>query len=264
VNTRIGFRFASGVLALLLLAGTAIAAEPDLRQVLAPTGKLRAALYPGTTTSIVDPKEREPRGVGYELGSALASKLGVPYDPVVYPKNADVLEAVKTGNADVAFTNASPARQREMDFAKPYLLIELGYLVPQGSSLSSIADVDQKGHRVGVTAESTSDATLSRELRNAEVVRATTVAIGAQMLAEGKIDAFATNKATLYEMAEKVPGSKVLPGRWGEEHHAIAIPRGREQGDAFIRDFTEEALTSGLVEAAMKRAGLRGAIPASQ
>jgi polar amino acid transport system substrate-binding protein len=84
------------------------------------------------------------------------------------------------------------------------------------------------------------------------------------MLAEGKIDAFATNKATLYEMAEKVPGSKVLPGRWGEEHHAIAIPRGREQGDAFIRDFTEEALTSGLVEAAMKRAGLRGAIPASQ
>jgi polar amino acid transport system substrate-binding protein len=259
-----GLRVAAGVTALLLLAATAAAAEPDLRQVLAPTGKLRAALYPGTPTSIVDPKEREPRGVGYELGQALASKLGVPYDPVVYPKNADVIEAVKTGKADIAFTNASPARQREMDFAKPYLLIELGYLVPQGSSLSSIADIDQKGHRIGVTTNSTSDATLSRELRNAEIVRATTVAVGAQMLAEGKIDAFATNKATLYEMTEKVPGSTVLPGRWGEERHAIAIPKGREQGDAFIGDFTDEALESGLVEAAMKRAGLRGAIPAGR
>src|SRR5471032_1358557 len=103
MTARIGSIVISGVIALSLFAATAIAADPDPRQVLAPTGKLRAALYPGTPTSILDPQEREPRGVGYELGKALASQLGVPYDPVIYPKNADVLEAVKTGGADVAF-----------------------------------------------------------------------------------------------------------------------------------------------------------------
>src|SRR5271165_6671492 len=132
MSAKTALRMGSGVIALLLLVATAMA-DPDPRQILAPTGKLRAALYPGTPTSILDPKESEPRGVGYELGKALASKLGVPYEPVVYPKNADVLEATKTGQADVAFTNASPARQKEMDFGPPFLLIELGYLVPAGS-----------------------------------------------------------------------------------------------------------------------------------
>jgi len=260
MRASIRYRISSSLLALLLFAISAWAADPDPRQVLAPTGKLRAALYPGTPTSILDPNQREPRGVGYELGKALATKLGVPYEPVVYPKNADVLEAVKTGNADVAFTNASPARQKEMNFGPPFLLIELGYLVPAGSPVAASGDVDQKGCRIGVTANSTSDATLSRNLKNAEVVRATTVAIGAEMLASGKIDAFATNKATLFEMAEKVPGSRVLPDRWGEERHAIAFPKGREAGATFIKDFTEQALASGLVKAAIERAGLRGAL----
>ncbi|AXK79946.1 ABC transporter substrate-binding protein [Pseudolabrys taiwanensis] len=255
-------RLASALVA-LLLAVSAHAADADFQQVLAPSGKLRAALYPGTPTSVVDTKEAQPRGVGYELGRALASKLGVPYEPVIYAKNSEVLEAVKTGKADVAFTNASPARQKEMDFGPAYLLIELGYLVPANSAVKTSADVDEKGRKIGVTANSTSDATLSRTLKNAEVVRAPTVGAGAEMLAAGKIDAFATNKATLFKMAEKVPGSHVLSDRWGEEHHAIARPHGRDQGADFINAFTKEALASGLVKDAMDRAGLKGAIPAT-
>jgi len=170
-----------------------------------------------------------------------------------------VLEAMKTGKADVAFTNASPARQKEMNFGPPFLAIELGYLVPAGSIIGSSADVDREGVRVGVTAGSTSEGTLSRDLKNAEVVRAATNQTGAEMLAAGIIDAFATNKATLFELVDKVPGARVLSDRWGEERHAIAFPHGREQGAPFIKIFTEEALEQGLVQAAMDRAGLRGA-----
>jgi polar amino acid transport system substrate-binding protein len=90
-------------------------------------------------------------------------------------------------------------------------------------------------------------------------VRAATNQEGAELLAGGKIDAFATNKATLFELAEKVPGGTVLPDRWGEERHAIAFPRGREQGAAFIKKATEDALAEGLVKASMARADLRGA-----
>ena len=242
-----------------LLFLTPALAEDDNAKILAPSGKLRAALYPGTPTSILDAKESNPRGVGYELGRELARRLGIQFEPIVYAKNTDVLEAVKTGQADVAFTNASPARQKEMNFGPPFLAIELGYLVPAGSIIGSSADVDRKGVRVGVTAGSTSEGTLSRDLKNAELVPAATNQIGAEMIAAGIIDAFATNKATLFELVSKVPGARVLSDRWGEERHAIAFPHGREQGAAFIKIFTEEALEQGLVQAAMDRAGLRGA-----
>ena len=80
------------------------------------------------------------------------------------------------------------------------------------------------------------------------------------MMAAGQLDAFATNKATLFEMAEKLPGSVVLDGRWGGERLAIAIPKGRDQGRAFVEKFTDDAKSEGLVKAAMGRAGLRGAV----
>ena len=80
------------------------------------------------------------------------------------------------------------------------------------------------------------------------------------MLSAGKLDAFATNKATLFEMAEKLPGSNVLAGRWGVERHAIAIPKGREQGLAFVRQFTDAVKSEGLVSTAIARAGLKGTV----
>lgn len=246
---------------LLLFAAAAGAADPDPRQILAPSGKLKVALYPGTPTSILPAAApAEPRGVGYELGKELARRLGVPYEPMVLPKNADVLDAVASGKADIAFTNASAARAKIMDFGPPYLEIELGYLVPKGSPVAALADVDVKGRHIGVTEASSSDAALSRDLKNAEVVRVVTTALAVEMLAAGKLDAFATNKATLFEMAEKVPGSSVLADKWGIERHAIAIPKGREQGLAFVRKFTDDVKAEGFVKAAIDRAGLRGAM----
>jgi polar amino acid transport system substrate-binding protein len=226
-----------------------------------PTGKLRVGLYPGTPTSILpDAQSGGPRGVGYDLGKEVARRLGVPFEPVVFSRNAEVLEAVKTGAVDMVFTNASAARAKDMDFGPPYLEVELGYPVRQGSPVSTPDDIDTSGFRVGVTTGSSSDAVLSRDLKSAEIVRAATIAIAVDMMAAGQLDAFATNKATLFEMVEKLPGSKVLDGRWGVERHAIAIPKGRDQGRAFVEKFTADAKSEGLVKSAIVRAGLRGAM----
>src|SRR6185436_687180 len=139
------------IVAFLIVAGAlawrgvspAVASDPETRLILAPSGVLRAGLYPGTPTSILpDAGSGEPRGVGYELGKELARRLGVPYEPVVFAKNAEVLAAVKSGEVDVAFTNATAARTKEMDFGPPYLEIELGYLVARGSALTNAAEMD--------------------------------------------------------------------------------------------------------------------------
>jgi polar amino acid transport system substrate-binding protein len=264
-NVRWSFVTVAAIAGLLLVGcgTTPTAPSTEVRAVLAPTGKLRAGLYPGTPTSIIrDPVSGEAKGVGYDLGQELALRLGVPYEPVVYAKNAEVLEAVKGGQVDVAFTNATATRAKDMDFTAPYLEIELGYLVPAGSPISTLAAVDLPGVRVGVTEGSTSDGRLSRELRNAVVVRAPTVKSGTEMLSLRKIDAFATNKATLFEMSDELPGSRVLSGRWGVEQHAIAIPKQRDLGMPFLRQFVESAKAGGTVRAAVHRAGLRGTVTA--
>ncbi len=242
-------------------ASNATMPTAELRQVLAPTGKLRVGLYPGTPTSYIrDNPTVEPRGVGYDLGKKLAKRLGVPYEPVVFSKNAEVLEAVKTGAVDVAFTNATAARAKDMDFTPPYLDIELGYLVTETSGVMSIADIDLAGIRVGVTEFSSSDAVLSRDLKNATIVRASTVKSGVEMLTQHRIDAYATNKPTLFEMADALPGSRVLDGCWGVERQAIAIPRKRDAGMLFLRAFVADAKEQGLVKAAVRKAGLRGSV----
>ncbi len=251
--------------ALASQAGPAIAADPDALAILAPTGLLRVALYTGTPTSILpDPASGGPRGVGYDLGKEFAKRLGVPFEPVVFSKNADVLAAIKDGTADVAFTNSSSAaRAKDMDFGPPFMDVELGYLVPKGSALTDVSGVDAKGIRVGVTAGSSSEATLTREFKNAAVIGVTNFDAGIAMMTEGKLDAYATNKASLFEMSEKLPGSKVMEGRWGVEHFAVAIPKGRDQGMAFVRQFTLEVKSQGLVSAAITRAGLHGAVTAA-
>ena len=120
-------------------------------------------------------------------------------------------------------------------------------------------EVDGAGVRVGVSEGSTSEATLSRELRRAIVVRTSSLKAATEMLSTGKLDAFATNKATLFEMSQALPGSRVLDGRWGLESFAIGIPKGREAAMPLVRAFVSDAKTNGAVARAVERAGLQRA-----
>jgi polar amino acid transport system substrate-binding protein len=258
---------------LVVLAAATFAALPDGRvstvgaptpqalQTLAPTGKLRVGVYPGSPTSMIrDPASGETKGLTFDLGKEFARRLNVAFEPVEFPQIADVLDALRRGNVDFTVTNATPARAKDADFTAPILGIELGYLVLSGSSISTFVDVDRPGIRVGVTAGGSSHTALSREFKHAEVVPAPTLKIAVEMLAERKVDAYATNKAILFEMSEESPGSRVLDGRWGVELFAMAIPKGREHALADVRKFAGEAKSEGLVKRAVDRAGLRGTV----
>jgi polar amino acid transport system substrate-binding protein len=243
----------------LLAACAGPAAAPDVREALAPGGKLRVGVYAGSPTSMIrDPATGEAKGMSYDLGKALAARLGVAFEPVEYPRVAEVVAALKDGKVDFTVTNASPARAKEVDFTAPILALELGYLAPRGSKIADAAGVDRPGVRVGVTQGSTSQATLSRTLKNATLVTAPTVKGAIDMLAHGGMDVYATNKAILSEMSDQLPGSRILEGRWGLEHMAIGVPKGRERGAAYLREFAEEAKSGGLVRSIAQRAGLRG------
>lgn len=236
-----------------------VAPSAEVRQVLAPTGTLRVGVNPGTPGGMLrDPATGEVKGVAYELGKEFARRLGVPFEVVVLVGNAQFMAALKLGRVDFASNNATPARAEEMDFAQPHLETEAGFLVPPDSLVSTVADADRAGIRIGVTLGSTTEARFSKELKNAVLVRAPTIDSAITMLAARQMDAFATNKANLFEMSDKLPGFRVLEGRYAVEKISIAIPKGREAGMPFLRQFVDDAKSEGLVAGAVKRAGLRG------
>ncbi len=251
----------TATLGLLLLACAAQDTGPtaEVQQLLAPTGKLRVGLYLGSPLSVIrNPATGETNGVGFELGREFARWLGVPFEPVVYPGNGAVIEAVKSGRVDILFTNATAARLKEMDFTQLYLEMEAGFLVPQDSSITTFAEVDRPGVRVVVTEGSTSSATLPGLLKNAAVIRTPTISSGVELLSLGKVDVFATNKTILFEITDKLPGSKVLAGRYGVEQIALGMAKGKEAGMAYARRFVAAATSDGLVKSAAERARLRG------
>jgi len=169
------------------------------------------------------------------------------------------MAGLKSGEWDLAFFGPTPERDNVLNFTEPLLVIEHGYLVPAGSPISTIDAVDRPGVRIGAPQGGSVNAFLSRALKNATVVASPSVPDGVEMLKSGKVDAFAANKANLYGLSDKMPGSRVLAGRIGVDEVAIALPKGRESGMTYVRKYAADVKAEGLVEAAIQRAGLRGA-----
>jgi len=237
----------------------AVQATPEARQALAPTGSLRVGVYAGSPTSLVqNPKTGERLGVTMELGQRLAQQLGVPVQVIEFPRVAEVIEALKREQVDMTFTNASPARARDVRFTRPLVKLELGLLLPPQSIVTRFAQIDQAGLRVGVSQGSSSQAALGQQLKLAQLVPVASLEVAQQMLRSGQLDAFATNKGTLFELREKLPDFKVSDDRWGLENLAIAVPKGREAGHAFLDALAEQVTRTGQLAAMAERAGLRG------
>lgn len=236
------------------------APTPTEKQALAPTGTLRAALYLGGPTNVVvDPASGAMKGVGYELGKELARRLGAAYAPVIYKTPKLLVDDVNAGKWDVAFVAQDSDREKIMNFTGVYLSLEHGYLVPDGSSIKTMEDVDRPGIRVGVPAGGSVIPPLKRTLKNAEII-GVGMPEAATLVRSGKVDVFAANKANLFAIADTLPGSRVLDGRFSVDRFALSTPKGREAGMPYASKFIAAARAEGLVKAAAQKAGVRGAV----
>jgi len=255
-------RLTASVICVLIAGCVSLGSTPtqEQRQALAPTGKLRVALYLGAPASIVRGANLDDsKGVGFDLGKELARRIGVPFEPIAYPSPGAIVNGLKAGEWDVTFFGPNPERESLLIFTAPLLVIEHGYLVPAGSRIATIDAADQPGIRIGAPQGGSVNAVLTRRIKNATLVASPSVPAGEDLLKSGKVDVFAANKANLFELSDKMPGSRVLDGRIGVDEVAIAIPKGREAGMAYLRQYIADIKSERLVEAAVQRAGLRGA-----
>ena len=227
---------------------------------LAPSGTLRAAINLGNPVLATrDPATGEPRGVSVDLARELARRLGVPLDMVTFAAAGKVVAGVKSNAWDVAFVAIDPVRGADMDQTAPYVMIEGGYLVPQSSAIQANAEVDRAGLRIVVGAGSVYDLYLTRELKHAQLVRAPTSQAVVDTMVAGRYEVAAGVKQLLQSDARRVPGVRLLPGRFMVIDQAMALPKGRPAAARYLADFVESVKASGFVADALARNGIEGA-----
>ena len=233
--------------------------SPSTRSELAPTGRLRVGINAANFLLVTNyVPGTEPHGVAPDLGRELARLLDVPVEFVVYDSPGKLAEAGKTGVWDVAFLGNEPQRASEIAFTAPYLEIPVTYLVPDGSPIRAIEDVDREGVRVAVMEKSAYDLFLTRHLKHAQLQRATSIDASYQLFVQENLDALAGLKPRLVIDAEKLPGANVLEGQVTSVKQSAGTLHGRDSGAQYLREFIEQAKSSGLVARLIEHYGVRG------
>ena len=241
-------------------ASTGDAPSPEARQAIASGGKLRVAInLANPILARRDPASGNVTGITMDLGRALAARLGAEFVPVLYPNPGALLEGARTGAWDIGFAAIDPARADLLEFTAAYMEVNVTYLVPAASPIRAVADADRAGARIGVGAKNAADLFLTRTIKQAQIVRAPdNIDTAVELLRSGKADAFASNRAALMQIRDKLGGWRLLDERLYAVEHAMALPRGRGAGFAYAKAFVEEAKRSGEVAQAIKRHSIVG------
>lgn len=226
---------------------------------LAPSGRLRAGINYGNFLLVQrDAATDELRGVAPDLALEIGRRLGVPVELVPFESAGKLADAVGRDVWDVAFLAAEPARAQQIAFTAAYVEIESSYLVAADSPLRRIEDVDREGIRIAVAAKSAYDLYLTRNLKHARLVRADGIPESLELFLREKLDALAGLRPGLVADAQKVPGSRVLEGRFTTVQQGIGTPKARTAGAKYLREYAEDVKASGLVARLIDKYGIRG------
>ena len=226
---------------------------------LAPTGVLRAAINMGNFLLVTGRTSAgDPEGVAPDMAREIASQLGVPVSYVPYARPGELADAAGSGVWDIGLIGAEPQRAEKIAFTPAYVEIEATYLVPAGSPLQTIADVDKRGRRVAVTARSAYGLWLEDNYKEGELLQFDNAEAALKAFDGEKLDAYAGLRPGLIDLQKARPGSRILDGQFTAVQQAVGTARSKAAGATFLREFVEEAKKSGLVARLIERHGVVG------
>jgi polar amino acid transport system substrate-binding protein len=234
-------------------------AMPDAKSELVPTGVLRAAINMGNFLLVTGKSASgDPVGVAPDMAAEIAARLGVPVAYVPYARPGELADAAGTNVWDIGLIGAEPQRAQKIDFTAAYCEIEATYMVPAGSPIQAIAEVDRAGHRIAVTARSAYDLWLERNIKHAQVLRSNSAEAAIKQFVDEKLDAYAGLRPGLMSEVQKHPGARILDGQFTAVQQAVGTAKTNAAGAAFLHEFVEEAKRSGLVARLIEKHGVVG------
>jgi polar amino acid transport system substrate-binding protein len=236
--------------------------SPDDLKQLAPTGKLRGGIVVSPAASAffaLKDAKGAPRGVTIDLLHAFAAALKLPLEMQVYENSGQVTDAVASGACDVAFMPRDVTREGKVDFGPAYYLISSTYLVPAGSKIQSIDEVNRPGVRIIGISNTTTVRSARRTAPLASAEEVASVDLMTEMAAAGKGDAFALSHDSFAGLLPKLPGARVLPGHFQQTGISVAVPKGRPAALKIASALMEDVKKSGVVRRALDAAGFKDA-----
>jgi polar amino acid transport system substrate-binding protein len=233
--------------------------DNDVRRDLAPSGRLRVGInYGNPVLAKRDPASGALSGVAVDLARELGRLTALPVDLVGFDAAGKMFEALRARAWDVAFLAIDPARAGEIDFTAAYILIEGTYLVAGDAPFHTNEEVDRAGVRIGVSANSAYDLFLSRTIKHAQLIRGSGPEAAFELILDGKVDVVAGVRQSLAGNAVKLPGARIFDTRFMAIEQALGIPKAHDAAAQFLREFIEQAKSSGFVARAIEKAGVRG------
>jgi polar amino acid transport system substrate-binding protein len=248
-------------IAVFVLTSGAMANDiaPAVRSELAPTGTLRVGLNHGNFLLVTSGSSAtDPRGVAPDVARELGRQLGVPVAFSKFDTAGQLGDAVRSGVWDVAFLGAEPQRAAEIAFTAAYLEIPATYLVPAGSPIRSVAEVDREGVRIAVSEKSAYELYLSRNIKHARLMVTKGIDGSFDLFVKEKLEVLSGLRPRLLMDAQKLPGARVLDGQFTAVQQAIGTPKTRQAGATYLRAFVETVKASGFVAEAISRNNVQG------
>jgi polar amino acid transport system substrate-binding protein len=230
-----------------------------VRAQLAPTGVLRAGINLSNFLLVTGRSENsEPTGVAPDMAREIATALGVPVKYVTFKSPGELGDQVGKDVWDIGLIGAEPQRAEKIQFTAAYVEIEATYMVPEGSPIKSIADVDRKGVRIAVSARSAYDLWLVNNIRNATLVQVSGLDAAYEKFMSDKLEVLAGLRPGLLKDVEKAPGLKILDGKFTAVQQAVGTAKANVEAAAFLADFVEKAKKSGIVQGFIDRHKVKG------
>ena len=235
-----------------------IQASDVAKKELSPTGKLRVGLNMSNFLLTAKDAQGAPIGLAADLGRELGRRLQLEVELIAYPNPGALADDANKGKWDVGFLGAEPQRANEIDFTAAYVEIEATYLLPPGSSLQSIAEVDAKCIRIAVPEKSAYELYLTRSLTQATLIKEKGADNAFKKFVDEKLDALAGLRPRLVTDQDSLPGSKILSGNFTAVQQAAGTPKGRPAGAQYLKAYIEDVKASGFVAATIEKNKVRG------
>jgi polar amino acid transport system substrate-binding protein len=227
---------------------------PAVKSELTPTGKLRVGLNHGNFLLVTPGSSAtDPKGVAPDVARELAKRLGVPVEFSKFDTAGKLGDAVRDSVWDVAFLGAEPQRAAEIAFTAAYLEIPATYLVPAGSPIRSVAEVDREGVRIAVADKSAYELWLSRNIKHAKLMKTQGIDASFDLFVKEKLEALSGLRPRLISDVKKLPGARILDGVFTAVQQAIGTPRKNTAAAAYLAGFVEDVKVSGFVGEAITR-----------
>lgn len=230
-----------------------------MREQIAPHGILFAAVYLGNFLLVTGRSQSgEPTGIAPDICKAIAEHLGVKIEVLGFETQDEVVNSAASGRCGIALVGSDPARAQKVTFTPAYVELEATYLVPADSPIENVEQVDQPGIRIASFYKSAYDLWLQRNLKHATLVHADSIGASNEIFVNQKLHALAGLKTGLIAAAEKIPGSRILPGQFTGIQQAISTEKSHLESIEFLSACVNDFISSGLVTELIQKYQVHG------